>query len=400
MVRKFESLKAGLESCRQSASEAHSPIDETDIMIFEMDHLTMMAQLARRCHCYSLWIVSIIVLSWTENESFAWNVPTTNNNNNRHHQFQSFSSCRELVADFVTSDDFIQQTALQRTVLWVPSDCIHPNVIYRQLATQSTCQGIHHLEQATREWWRESSSPRQNDYDDDDLQEWQLQSNIVQISSLSPTIVQINWNVTWIPPTAVVWHRFGTMIPGLLQVQYVTYNHRSGFISTFSWKTVATTLLDTIQNGQWKVPLACIQGMSRLEFKHEQEVPTSESSPASSVRKLCSITEDLVYAIDLQQGRLLNRKCAEDLRLFLEIGRRVPATTNNQGGFLREDKESDVWQKVVATCLPWSSVPGSGALDIEPMEEGERLTSAILFGASSVMILLGFATWLAPQVLQ
>jgi hypothetical protein len=188
------------------------------------------------------------------------------------------------------------------------------------------------------------------------------------------------------------------MIPGL-KVQYVTYNHRSGFISTFSWKAVATTLLDAIQTGQWKVPLACIQGISRLQFKDEQEVPTSTSSPASSVRKLCSITEDLLYAIDLQQGRLLNRKCAEDLRLFLEIGRRLPVA-NNKGGFLRQDKESDVWQKVVATCLPWSSVPGSGALDIEPMEEGERSTSAILFGASSVMILLGFATWLAPELLQ
>ena len=126
-----------------------------------------------------------------------------------------------------------------------------------------------------------------------------------------------------------------------------------------------------------RVPLSCICGISDLTFE-------TNSSSQNSVFMLKSIEEDLEYSLDLNRGALLNRKCSDDLRLFLEAGRR-----------LQSDK--DAWYDTVATALPWSSVPGSNVLDVDETEEG-GIAAGLFLGVSALSILT-LAAFLAPELI-
>jgi hypothetical protein len=100
-----------------------------------------------------------------------------------------------------------------------------------------------------------------------------------------------------------------------------------------------------------------------------------------------SITEELIYAQDLRRGVLLNRRCAADLRLFLELGRKPP--------FFAWDE----WEDTVSQCLQWESVPGSGAMDIEPVAEEEGNMPAYIFVGIVIAIVLTFANVIAPELI-
>ena len=84
--------------------------------------------------------------------------------------------------------------------------------------------------------------------------------------------------------------------------------------------------LDVMTTGKLRIPLACVEGTSEMIF-------------STGDNMLASITEELSYAQDLQRGSLLNRRCSDDLRLFLETGRRISTSERN-------------WDELVAEALP------------------------------------------------
>ena len=154
------------------------------------------------------------------------------------------------------------------------------------------------------------------------------------------------------------------------ELRFVPYNHLSQTLSSFSWLSVLRLFQDFLFRRRMNVPLACIEGMTELQFSKDLKVE--------------KVSEELSYAVDIRRGVLRNRRCSQDLRLFLETGRRM-----NKGS-------PDEWYNRVATSLPWQSVPGSGAMDVDPVEEG---SSAAVFMGFSLLVVLLFSSLLAPALL-
>jgi hypothetical protein len=204
-----------------------------------------------------------------------------------------------------------------------------------------------------------------------------VESTIDKIATVSPQTQLVRWNVTWVPPTSAWLEVLGNVWPGV-DVVPTSYNHLSGKVSTFSWNAVFRTFSDAFATGKLRVPLACIQGTSEL---------TLSASSTTDKKLVVSISEDLDYAQDLQRGVLLNRRCAADLRVFLETGRRMNKANN----------KNEDWDDIVAKALPWSSVPGSNPLDVDAIEEGDG--PAIIFLGIVAVVLLGFANVIGPQLI-
>lgn len=124
--------------------------------------------------------------------------------------------------------------------------------------------------------------------------------------------------------------------------------------------------------------MACIEGNSELQFF------VTSARDDDQYPKLVRISEDLSYAEELRRGVLRNRKCAQDLRLFLEAGRRLV------------DDPSE-WDDTVAISLPWQSVPGSNPLDVDAVEEGPM--AAVVFIRVAALSVLAFATVMSPELI-
>ncbi len=188
---------------------------------------------------------------------------------------------------------------------------------------------------------------------------------------IDPLKLNVRWNVTWVPLSALWLEVLGNAWPGV-DVIPMTYNHQSNQPCTFSWNAVGKVFLDAMTTGRLRIPLACIEGTSELIFSEGDDM-------------LVSITEELSYAQDLQRGCLLNRRCSDDLRLFLETGRRSSAFAST-------------WDDVVAKALPWTSVPGSGPLDVTPTADDEE-DGPVAFLGVAALLLVGFTNFAGPQLI-
>lgn len=253
---------------------------------------------------------------------------------------------------------------LTRTILPIPASQCSSEISYVQKATNGRISGLRELQEACASWEESFQS------------ELGVNSAIIgKIASVSPQTKLVRWNVTWVPPTAAWLEFVGNVWPGV-EVTPTSYNHLSGKASTFSWTAVFRIFSDALTTGKLRIPLACIEGTSELRFDTKSGM-------------LIAIAEELAYAQDLRRGVLLNRRCSADLRVFLETGRRMNVARSTQN--------NDEWDDIVATALPWSSVPGSNPLDVDPVEEGDG--PAIVFLGIVALVLLGFANIIGPQLI-
>lgn len=275
-------------------------------------------------------------------------------------QADAFATPREIVLRAL-KEEKVQTNPLEATVLFVPPELLSKDVIFSQEVLNERIQGAATLTQAASQW------------DLDFQSDLGVNASIGRVSTLSQTVVRVNWNVTWVPPTALWLEGVGELLKPNVETLYVTYNHLAQTPSTFSWNGVFRLLEDAIMNGKLRIPIACIEGNTELVF--------SNSEPDN---KVVRITESLSYAEDLRRGALQNRKCSQDLRLFLEAGRRMT-------GNLEE------WDTKVALGLPWQSVAGFNPLDVDPVEEGPLAALAFIgFAALGVTL---FAAVLAPELI-
>jgi hypothetical protein len=213
-----------------------------------------------------------------------------------------------------------------------------------------------------------------------------VKSCIGRISATSEyLLVLVKWNVTWVPPSALWLEGVGKLFgPKNLKIKYTSYNHLSGTPTAFSWKAVGKLFVDAITTGVLRVPLACIEGTTELQFSRAKLNITDEIDNNNEGPDVVRISEELAYAQDLKRGALQNRKCAQDLRLFLETGRRM---CNNP----------QEWDDKVARSLPWESVPGSNVMDVDPVEEGP--VAAVLFIGFAALCILLFASVMGPELI-
>ena len=282
----------------------------------------------------------------------------------------SSASPAEIVTEWASlgENNLLENKPLSRSVFCGPPESclgIAPDIVYRQRSTNTQLVGLHNLQAAAEQWEQDFQTDRGD-----------VKFQVERVSAITdPSSVLVKWTITWIPPTDDWLVALGKTMGA--ELDYRSYTHMFRQPSTFSYRAVIQLFLDAIQTGVLRIPLACIQGTSTLRFQ------TDEDDKDNLL--LCSIEEDLSYSQDLSRGALQNRKCAQDLRLFLETGRRPPDVT------------PDAWDDRVVESFAWSSVPGMGALDIE--EESDGRIVALLFLGASASILFLFASFLAPELL-
>ena len=271
---------------------------------------------------------------------------------------------------------------LTNTIFLLPPDCFSDQVSYLQKATNLRIKGYSNLQAACQNW----EDCFQTDLGD-------VEMNLGRVSMVEIDTLLVQWNVTWVPPTAA-WMVSLAEFNGWTPV-YSTYVHLADQVSTFSYKAVATLFWDAFTTQKLRIPLACVQGTSMCRLSS----PTGVDSDGNQQKGfVVSIQEDLGYAQDLRRGVLRNRKCAQDLRLFLETGRRIDSHSGLATG---STKSIEDWDETVATSLPWQTVPGMNPLDIDPNSNDEEtdLLIPVFFLGSVALTLLGFATVMAPELI-
>jgi hypothetical protein len=271
----------------------------------------------------------------------------------------AFATPRETVLAALR-DSKIETKPLATTAQFVPPELISSDVIFSQIAVKEKLEGAEKFCLLNRRW------------DVDFQSDFGVKASIVRVSSPSQNLVRVSWNVTWVPPTALWLDGIGQVLKPTVETVYVSYNHLARQPSTFSWNAVFKLFQNVVINRKLSVPLACIEGSTELLFSDEPN------------QKVLRIKEELSYAEDLRRGVLQNRKCSQDLRLFLEVGRR-----------LVDDPEE--WDTKVARALPWESVAGSNPLDVDPVEEGP-MAAMVFIGLAACSVIL-FASLAAPELI-
>lgn len=192
-------------------------------------------------------------------------------------------------------------------------------------------------------------------------------TSLNRCSQTAPLEWIVQWNVSWVPASSAWLMRLADACGW--EVEYRPYNRFSNSVSVFSWTAVWNLFRVAFATGKLRVPTACIEGTSLCRLD-------------STNTKVTSVTETLAYASDLKRGRLQNRRCAADLRYFLETARH-----------LQDDPLS--WEGTVATSLPWSSVPGSNPLDVEETQES---SAGVIFTVVVGLAMLSFANAVGPEL--
>ena len=265
-------------------------------------------------------------------------------------------------------DSPTSKNPLSKTVFCVPLEHCSDQITYLQMATNTRIVGLSNLQKACHQWDKDFQTKDDVYY------------TLKRVSSLQQNVVLIQWNVTWIPPNSWWLDRLAQSWPGMRPV-YTPYLHLAYQRPIISYRTLWQWFWNGFTTGKIRIPLACIQGTTAMTF-----VPSTTQDEEGSLDWIvASIVEELDYARDVQQRILQNRHCANDLRLFLESGRRIGSM--------------DEWEDVVATSLPWESVPGMiNPLDIDPQDEEEGPVATLIFLGLSALSVVVFGILLAPEL--
>jgi hypothetical protein len=118
-------------------------------------------------------------------------------------------------------------------------------------------------------------------------------------------------------------------------------------VSTFSWKRVGQMFQKAFQTGTITLPVYVVEGSTRLRV--------SDDDTTSQVRIHMIESIDLVREAD--RSRLQNRIVAQEFASWLDVSRRPL------------QMEELVWAAIVRERV-LVNVPGAGALDVDPNEDG------------------------------
>jgi hypothetical protein len=292
-------------------------------------------------------------------------------------QFSSPIPSKALSSDEFTHDLFQQRFSrpICSSVFSLPWECYDESLVFFQRSTNRRIQGLDNLRRNCQQWDDDLMDELTGNKNKDDTPSHRFLSTttttLQRISRISPTTIVLQWNVSFVPPTAQWLLNMARICNWSVDLR--PYHQQSHRIKTFSYLAIVKLFSDAVATQELRIPLACIEGTTVCELNSQSQI--------------VSMTEDLSFAQDLRRGRLQNRQCGQDLQLFLEICRRPI------------DQARTTWEENVLNILPWSTVPGlTDPLAIEPMTEvEERLVPTIFLGAVAIC-LLSFACVLAPEL--
>lgn len=266
-------------------------------------------------------------------------------------------------------------------------------VVFLQRATNMRIAGKDKLERSIYQWednFRtevDEGNDADYEYADPGLLARSARVQTTVTTTVSPTTLLVRWNATYVDPSVGWLVSLSESIPGWT-ADFRTYTNQASKIRKFSYSALGKLFADAFATGKLRVPLACIEGTTTCEFFEE----------STTRKRIISITEDLAYAQDLKRGALSNRLCARDLQFFLEVARKP---LEYHGEKPASDQEYEYWEDLVSEVLPWRSVPGM----MDPMyiegqsEEDLGANLPLVFGTLSVLLVLAFANWVAPNLI-
>ena len=189
-------------------------------------------------------------------------------------------------------------------------------------------------------------------------------TSVLRISTVDDEVL-VRWRAEWAPSSSGWFASLGAAMGWTI----VRFDVDPRKVSTFSWRAVGTLLATAAKTGSLRLPASAIEGSARLRLEQRNDGSMVVTSHREAI--------DLIREADAKV--LQNRRCAQDLAMFLDLRR--PDSVDS------EDWASEVRARVL------SGVPGAGALDIEPLADEREGTvalgafAAITVGAMSAFLL-------------
>lgn len=167
----------------------------------------------------------------------------------------------------------------------------------------------------------------------------------------------VRWEASWISPNSVWLYELAEQIGWTIE----TKTPDSMKISTSSWTRVLQLFQTALQTGTIVLPRYSVEGNTRFRLMQDR----SESQVVS-----ISLEESIDLVEEADSLRLQNRVVAQEIASWLDVSRKPPNSDE-------VDWASTVRQRILA------NVPGAGALDVDPNEDGPE----VLFAFFAVCII-------------
>jgi len=306
-------------------------------------------------------------------------------------------------------------------------------VVFFQRATSTRISGRDQLDASLEQWGRDFRTEVNDDdgldtygstKEDDSLRLRSVRLQTSVTTTVSPTTLLMRWNLTYVDPSVAWLVSLSQSVPGWTP-DFRSYTDKVSEVRTFSYSALGRLFTNAFTTGKLRVPLACIEGTMTCEFREENccdgEDAAGDVTRTKPTKKVVtSIAEDLAYAQDLNRGALSNRLCARDLQFFLEVARKPLEYWNDGGrnqGYEKGDskfsaksdnynnaksrQQHEYWEDLVTESLPWRSVPGMmDPMYIESQSEDDlEAKLPLVFGTVSIILVVGFANWVAPYLI-
>ena len=211
----------------------------------------------------------------------------------------------------------------------------------------------------------------------------EFETSILRVAATGESEVVVRWRAEWAPDQ----NRWLATFAEAVGWKVSRFDLDPSAVSSFSWRAVGKLLSSAASTGQLRLPCSSVEGTSRLRLEPRRS-PDAESSAGDEDQQfvVSSIRDAIDHVSAADAGTLLNRKCAADVAMFLDMRR--PSAV-----------DPDEWAATVRSRV-LVGVPGAGTLDIEPMDD-EREGSVALAAFAVLMlgaVIAALVTGLGGQV--
>ena len=200
----------------------------------------------------------------------------------------------------------------------------------------------------------------------------QVSRVVLRANRISKTEAVIRWETTFVPEKVQWMVDLGNLLPNVTVCRYDILD-KIGTRSRFTWRGLFILFKIVVREGEMRVPIAKIQGTSRLRF-----IVDDNGNKIKLTRH--EDTLDLVNLVN--QEAVQNRSITRHLLSFLDQ-RKPPGM------------RLEAWDERIDVRLKWRLVPGMGQFDIDGLEDSEDRSElyadAIVVLAFSTIVLLTFA---------
>ena len=200
-----------------------------------------------------------------------------------------------------------------------------------------------------------------------------VEMDIDACSSVDRNVFLVRWNVTFVPAKLAWLQNLAQNWPfGEVDVERRDILHKMGETTRFTYKALFQTLKRMVTEKKLTMPVAKIEGQTKLTFNSANE-------------KLTSIEESLSLVDSVNSNRVRNKRICRDLLEFLDT--RKPIGVDYKEYDLMVEDKVDIY-----------SVPGMRTLDVDGLEDqqGQIEDVTTVLGFLTLFVLsfgVGIGSW-------